>query len=338
MSEDPSESTNLTLDVVPTTAKAALDPAQRSDAATKAILRQLFEELNANEAGVLRNADPECLHDFRIAVRRTRSALGQLKGVFPERTARRFAARFAWLGTITSPPRDLDVYLLGFDQLKAGLAGPFRDGIEPLRVFLQSHCDLAHAKLNRQLQSVRYRALLASWEKFLALPCPKRPHAPKALMSAKAMADSRIWKLFRRVLKEGKHIDGKSPAERIHELRKTCKKLRYLLEFFRPLYPAEAIERPVKQLKKLQNYLGDFQDVHARIDMLRGISHQMRKNSTVPTHTLLALGGLLAALDDRQAALRKAFPKHFSHFANSKNRQRFEALFKPVQGLNLDDL
>ena len=56
---------------------------------------------------------------FSGAWTRTRSALAQIKGVFPGRTVERFAPRFAWLGQITSDPRDFDVYLLGFDGLIA---------------------------------------------------------------------------------------------------------------------------------------------------------------------------------------------------------------------------
>jgi len=303
----------------------------RGDSATKAILLRQLQAMEANEAGVLLNEDPECLHDFRIAIRRTRSALSQIKDVFPRRSLARFAPRFAWLGKITSEPRDFDVYLLGFDDLKSDLPKPFQESIEPLRGFLEHHADLAHVELAKQIQSRRYRSLLADWRKFLSLPCPKRPSAAQALTPIKDIADARIWTLFRRVLKQGRAIAPDTPSESIHELRKTCKKLRYLLEFFRLLYPPEEVNRPIKHLKRLQDYLGDFQDVHARISMLQAISHEMRETPSVPTEALLAMGVLLSALDRRQAKLREDFPEHFDPFARSRNRARFRALFKPVE-------
>jgi CHAD domain-containing protein len=330
MSDDPFVETNENLAVSPPSIElTAPDPTLRGDVAVKAILLRLLDELEANEVGVLQNENPECLHDFRIAVRRTRSALGQIKDVFTDRTVQRFAPRFAWLGNITSPPRDFEVYLLGFDELKAELPELFQGNIDPLRGFLENHCDLAHGELTRQIHSARYRALLADWRKFLLASCPKNPQPPHALTPIKEIADLRIWKLFRRVLKQGRGIRSDTPAENIHELRKTCKKLRYLLEFFGDLYPQEAVGRPIKQLKKLQNYLGDFQDVHARIAMLHGICHKMRKDTTVPTEALLALGGLLADLNNRQSKLRKEFSDHFRPFANVRNRERFRELFKP---------
>jgi CHAD domain-containing protein len=313
------------------TGLSPLFPGLRGDAAAKAILLRLLEAIEANEAGVLLGEDPEALHDFRIAVRRTRSALGQIKGVFPPRTVSRFSANFAWLGQITGEPRDLDVYLLGFDALKAGLPAPFQDGIEPLRGFLARRAGLAHAGLARQLRGRRYRKLLADWRRFLLAPCPARPSAPRARTPVQRIASERLWKLFRRVLKEGRAIRPDTPAESIHELRKSCKKLRYLLEFFRPLYPPDETARIIKQLKKLQDYLGEFQDVHTRIDMLGRLGGEMRADASVPTGTLLALGVLLAVLDSRQLALRKAFPGHFDAFANAGNRARFRGLFKPVR-------
>jgi CHAD domain-containing protein len=282
----------------------------------------------SNEAGVLRNIDPEHLHNFRIAVRRSRTALVQLRAVFPLRTVRRFAIRLAWLGKITGEARDLDVYLLGFDALKADLPEPFQANIEPLRECLAHRAEAAHAELARQLLGQRYQKLLVDWRAFLLSPCPASPASANALKPAQDLADARIWKLFNRVLKQGRAICPDTAPAAIHELRKSCKKLRYMLEIFRALYPAEAIARPIKQLKKLQDYLGDFQDVHTRIDTLNRVSQTMRENPKVPTEAILALGILLAVLDGRQKELRKSFPAHFEPFARNRNRLRFRALVK----------
>ncbi|MBW2412013.1 MAG: CHAD domain-containing protein [Deltaproteobacteria bacterium] len=62
----------------------------RSDEATKAILQFLLEVMKINAANMEKDFDTEILHDFRVAIRRTRSALGQVKSVFPVRTTNRF--------------------------------------------------------------------------------------------------------------------------------------------------------------------------------------------------------------------------------------------------------
>ena len=52
-----------------------------------------------------------------MAVRRTRSVLKMLGDVLPAGLAERMSAEFRWLGDITTPTRDLDVYLLSIDAM-----------------------------------------------------------------------------------------------------------------------------------------------------------------------------------------------------------------------------
>ena len=49
----------------------------------KAILRHTLAVMRANEEGIKADWDTEFLHDYRTAVRRTRSALSQIPGIFP---------------------------------------------------------------------------------------------------------------------------------------------------------------------------------------------------------------------------------------------------------------
>jgi hypothetical protein len=63
-----------------------LDPRMPSDEATKAILRFLLQTMRINQPYIEKDLDTEFLHDFRVSVRRTRSALGQIKSVFPVQT------------------------------------------------------------------------------------------------------------------------------------------------------------------------------------------------------------------------------------------------------------
>ena len=67
--------------------------------------------------GTVDDLDAEFLHELRVAVRRTRSVLGEAKGVLPEDVRTRFGAELKSLAR-ASPPiaRDLDVYVLGWDD------------------------------------------------------------------------------------------------------------------------------------------------------------------------------------------------------------------------------
>ena len=72
--------------------RVELDPAVRADVGARQIHLALLEMLIANEPGLRANLDTEFLHDFRVAVRRTRSLLGSDQ------------ARFPPTSSLTSPP------------------------------------------------------------------------------------------------------------------------------------------------------------------------------------------------------------------------------------------
>jgi hypothetical protein len=87
-----------------------LDASMRADFATKVILRFLLDVIRKNEEGIQQDIDTEFLHDFRVAIRRTRSALSQIRDVFPVEITEGFKQDFAYLGNLTNPLRELDVY------------------------------------------------------------------------------------------------------------------------------------------------------------------------------------------------------------------------------------
>jgi len=113
-----------------------LSPDMPASLAVRKILSGLFDVMEANEAGLLADDDTEFLHDFRIAVRRSRTALTRLKGILPEQASEHFRPEFAWLGDVTTPLRDLDVYLLNFDVYQSALPASMWADLEPLRQFL----------------------------------------------------------------------------------------------------------------------------------------------------------------------------------------------------------
>ena len=77
--------------------------------------------MRQNEAGIRADWDTEFLHDFRVAIRRTRSALSQIKGVLPVDAVEHFKDAFRELGRSTNRLRDLDVYLLEEETYRAML-------------------------------------------------------------------------------------------------------------------------------------------------------------------------------------------------------------------------
>jgi CHAD domain-containing protein len=308
-----------------------LEPELRSDAAMRRILLTLLDTMEINEAGTIANLDTEFLHDFRVAVRRTRSALGQMKTVFPPAALARYRDKFSWLGSITGTTRDLDVYLLKFENYRKQLPDALRNDLEPLRTFLTRHHEQEQSLLARQLRGARYRQLKNQWRRYLTAPLPKRPASEDARLSIGELAPRRTWRMYKRVLREGRAITSTSPAEDLHELRKSCKKLRYLMEFFQHLYSRREIRSLIKELKGLQENLGDFQDLDVQIHSLKHYSDQMQQEGDMTPRTQLAMESLLMGLETRMQEVRGEFDSRFHQFSSKSNVKRFRQLLHPSQ-------
>lgn len=301
-----------------------LAPNLRADEAVRRIMQRLLATMAANVVGVHTGTDVECLHDFRIAVRRTRTLLSQTRGVIPQRERQRLSRSFNWLGDITGVVRDVDVYLLNFAVAKnSGLA----EALEPFQRYLQHQQQLAHQQLRKSLQSARYAQLMTAWSGYLAAPVPVHSSLLHAQDTACDFANWRIWRMLRRVIRQGSAIDADSPPQALHELRKSCKKLRYLIEFFQSFYPAAKVGKAIKVLKSLQDMLGEYQDLQVQQRMLVHFQ-QTTVITPVTQPTLTAVDGMMRKLAKRQFKVRKQFQRHFAGFMATRHQQLFKQLFK----------
>jgi len=303
-----------------------LAPNMRADMACKKIYKHLLRAIKVNESGAIAAIDSEFLHDLRVAVRRTRSGLSQIKNVFPSQITQDFAVFFAWLGQVTSKARDMDVYVLNFTSYKQSLPDSMQDHIAPLYAFLKRKQVTAQKELSAKLKSPEYLSKLRAWESFLKEPVIEKPVEPNATRNIRQLACKRIWKNYRRVLKEGTAITGRSAPEALHELRKTCKKLRYLMEFFQSLYPKNEISQLIKVLKNFQDILGDFQDYEIQEQNLRKFGEEMMREST-PTETFLAMGVVVQNLCQKRLGARREFSSRFEKFKQPANQAIFKTLF-----------
>ncbi len=303
-----------------------LDPKMHADKASRIIYRKLLHAIQTNESSTIGDIDTEFLHDFRVAIRRTRAGLSQIKNTLPPNIVAKYADFFAWLGQITGPTRDLDVYLLSYKQYQAALPESLQEDLTPLYHFLKQKQVIAQNVLASTLSNSKYRKQLAEWEQFLKQPLPKKDSGSNAKLSIKELADQRIWNVYKRLLQEGAAITEKSPAEALHDLRKTCKKLRYLLEFFQDLYPAKEFKSVLRALKGLQSVLGDFQDYEIQEENLKKISEEMMAKEA-QVNTFLAMGVLVQYLDTLRCAARNDFARQFDLFKHIKYQKTFKRLF-----------
>ena len=305
-----------------------LDPDMRSDEATQLILRFLLHVIRINETNIEKDLDTEFVHDYRVAIRRTRSALGQIKYVFPAKTIDRFKKDFAFVGKLSNDLRDLDVYLLNEATYKAMLPPVLRDDIDPLFNHLRKKRSKAFQKAISGLKSKKYEKILKDWEAFLNQPRQDDGAAPNAELPIIDLACKRIYKKYRSVVKAGNLILENAEDEMLHVLRIHCKKLRYLMEFFSSLFSRKKINVLIEQLKKLQDNLGDFNDLCVQEEYLLNITKELPATHRQLKKTLVAIGSLVGTLGRERQMVKDAFAETFTDFASPGNKELFQELFK----------
>jgi CHAD domain-containing protein len=302
-----------------------LDPEMTAQQAAAVIFEHLVDTIARNEAGIRDDVDTEFLHDFRVAIRRTRSALSLMKSVFPAELAREFGARFAELGRATNRLRDLDVYLLARGHYRSMVEEDLRPALDTLFGRLAAEREREHAVLVKSLNGGGFHGLLKDWRKKVGAFGAPSLDAPDATAPVKKVAGRLITARHRKVIRAGGRIIDNSPDEALHALRIDCKKLRYLLEFYSSLYPRREIGGLIKQLKILQDNLGEFNDLYVQRVELRSFLQKSRRGTSVETGA--AIGELVAHLEIRQHAVRQDFGRAFSAFAAKANTKRFRKLF-----------
>lgn len=275
----------------------------------------------ANLPGLLDDVDTEFLHDFRVAVRRTRSTLKAGRQVLPGEIRRRWEPSFKWLGDLTTPVRDLDVYLLELPEMEGWLVAAEPQDLAPFRAYLLKRRTRERSRLVRGLSSARFNRVMHGWVTTLDDLATREAESTDAAEFAAVM----ISAASRRVLRKGSRMSNDSPAQNLHDLRKRCKELRYVLELCGPVLDARDRKTVITGLKGLQDVLGKFQDSEVQLQALREFAEDMLQ-AGAPASALLAMGELTGHLETAQADARRAFDAAFAAFAAPGNRKRLDRM------------
>jgi CHAD domain-containing protein len=203
----------------------------------------------------------------------------------------------------------------------AGLIGAAPEDLDPFRAYLQRTRAAAHRELTRGLRSARFARLSRQWRGELAAIRPARKRPTVAQLAAQRIAVAQ-----RRALRAGLRITGASPAQDLHDLRKDCKELRYLIEMFGSLHDPAQRWQAVRELKDLQDCLGAFQDAEVQRTELRAFAERMLALRSTPATTLLAMGEIAAGLARRQREARADFDGRFAAYASKASQARLAAL------------
>lgn len=295
---------------------------RRSDEAVAEILLDELATIRANIDGTIDGQDPAALHALRVAIRRSRTLLKGMPGVFTPVDRERFAAELKDLQAITGPVRDSDVLLEELDAFSVGRP-QFASDAPALRSELLRRRRAARSKLKRRLTSKRFADLLDAWQTTLeALPSMDETARPDAATPIAGLAGERIVADHKRFLKLGRDAIRSGDPAAVHHARKRGKALRYDLEFFGDFGDEKVAAKLIRQLKAAQDELGAYQDTVAREAELREAA--LASDS-------VAAATAAGALIERALVMRRdrldRFADRYSKLAGKKQRAKVERAF-----------
>jgi CHAD domain-containing protein len=209
-------------------------------AARRAVLREAVDQIVANVPGALAGKDPEYLHQLRVGTRRLRAALRVFRGSMQRREERALLRTLRKIAKASGPARDWDV---NSSRLPVALRA---EAVHRQRV--------AHAQLRRVIGAAQIWML------------------PRGLAGTRpdldAFAREVLESLDRKATRQGEDIDWTRAGQR-HALRVRLRRLRYACEFLSGAFPGRDSEPLVRSLKRLQDLLGELNDMEVARRLVR---------------------------------------------------------------------
>ena len=250
----------------PSAAKRTITRESSCAEAFSILLDEAAAQILDNKRALLDTDASKAPHQIRIGLRRLRSLLKALRAAIDSPMLRKFDATARDIARSIGELRDADALM---EAIYSPVAAAVREhsGMVDLKKTLIRHRKAKQAIVRSILESDRWTKLqlyLALWPRTLiehdVLQQPISGFAGKVLQ--------RTWKKLR---KQGRRLDELSIEGR-HDMRKRLKQLRYLAEFFAPIFNRDKVTaRFVARLKELQDVFGYVNDVHTA-DQLRVIS------------------------------------------------------------------
>lgn len=237
-----------------------------------AYLREQAEVL-ARLDPMVRRAEPDALHQMRIAVRRFRSTLRAFGKVSCSADTDQLAAELKWLGSVLGAERDVEVQAGRMNEHVRQTDA--KQLLGPVQACLDDHfarsAEQAHADVIAALTSGRYHALLDAVDAAIADP----PLGPDAKPRADRILPAAVRHSYRRTRRRFRQARHAQPGEdrdvALHQARKAAKQTRYAAEAAAPAVGVDASQF-ARRLKKVQDALGEHQDTVVGRELARKLA------------------------------------------------------------------
>ncbi len=236
--------------------------------ALRVILYKFSKSILSYKERILMYDDTEDLHQFRVNIRKSRAFLKEFQFLFPKKHYNYFNESLDSFATQTNQKRDLDVIeerLLELDEDHKNI----QDDIKQQRAYEEQH-------IHEMLKSKRFEDFFLSYQN--TLKHDRLLTSENNQDSIKHIAKQVIQELHLDIVKKIDALEKGFDEKKLHKIRISFKKLRYMLEEFQHIFGENKIKKMIKKGKKLQTLLGDFNDVVNQTELLYNYFESHTKN------------------------------------------------------------
>jgi len=212
--------------------------------------------------------DTEDLHQFRINIRKSRAFLKEFKFLIPKKYYTYFNENLNNFATQTNQKRDLDV-------IKERLSQVDKDH-DMIQEDIKEQREQEQQKIEEMLKSKTFEDFFRSYQD--ALKEETLLSSNNNIGTIKDTAKQVINNLHRKIIKKINALEKDFDDKKLHKIRISLKKLRYLLEEFQHIFGEKKIKKMIEKGKKLQTLLGDFNDTVNQIKLVHNYFKSNKKN------------------------------------------------------------
>lgn len=283
-----------------------------------------FERMLLNEPGSRLGEDIEAVHDMRVATRRMRSAMRLFKPFFKRGTLKPFRRELRQTARVLGDVRDLDVFI---EKAQCFASDNPDVTLDPLFGIWEKSRRKARRALIAHLDSKGFARFVRQFHAFLTTPgegAKKISDQGVTAFRVRHIAPRLIYEHYEQVRAYDTVIEG-APVAVLHALRIDFKRLRYTLEFFEEVLGPDARD-VIKEVKVMQDHLGDLHDTEVVLEVLRDIiDRHNARYSGIPLFMRPDFSGVAAyavAKEAEQQQLIETFPAVWARFNRDEMRQK----------------
>ncbi len=264
------------------------------------LLGRQLEAIESAELGVRNGADPEDLHRFRVATRRSRALIRASRPLVRDQLAN-LDRELRWLGSVSGPVRDLDVMIDHLRSLVDQL-DPDQAGVEAIIAGLERDRLKQREALLEAIGTQRFRDLIARFSE--ALAALRVRDAGVSLVGLARRELERLRSDYRDL--------GPHPADDdLHAVRIRAKHARYAAELAALAEGGEPLGTLADALRAVQDLIGTHQDA---------VVAELRVRALATDESRLAAGRIVERERARKRQARADLPGAWKRVERSADK------------------